>query len=84
MGKMFLEIIYEEMFKPTEETPVEVVISDEKFEELARKYGMYGLTWYFVDASTIKYFDEKELTWKYEKVVPEKVIRAKEKLREVI
>jgi hypothetical protein len=37
-----------------------------------------------VDADTIKYFDEKELAWKYEKVVPEKVIRAKEKLGEAI
>jgi hypothetical protein len=79
-----LDIVYEEMFKPTEETPLQVVISEGKFEELAKKHGLYGTSWYFVDADTIKYFDEKELAWKYEKVVPEKVIRAKEKLGEAV
>lgn len=38
-------------------------ISDEKFNELCKKYGyFYGIDWYFVGFNRIKYFD---VEWHY-------------------
>jgi len=81
-----LDIVYEETFQPTEHTPVKVVLSKEKFSELSKKYGIYGIDWYFVEPNLIKFFDKE---WDYQKVFPEKVItekewREKEKLKEVL
>jgi hypothetical protein len=84
-----LDIKYEEMFEPTPETPIRVVIPDEKFIELSKKYGIYNFDWYFVDANMIKYFDGKK--WNYEHITPDKIItqkeseeRLKQKLKEVV
>ena len=79
-----LDIIYEEMFEPTEFLPAKVVLSKEKFLELSKKYGFYGIDWYFVDSNIIKFFDGEK--WNYEKVSPDKVItqREIEKLKKAI
>jgi hypothetical protein len=71
-----LDIKYEETFKPTESTPAKVVLNKEKFQELSKKYGVYGIDWYFVDSDTIKFFDGEK--WDYEKVFPDKVITQRE------
>jgi hypothetical protein len=71
-----LDIVYEEMFEIGPETPTQVVISDKKFAELSKKYGIYDFDWYFVDANMIKYFDGEK--WNYEHITPDKIITLKE------
>ena len=67
-----LKIIYEELFKFTDEAPIMVILSEEKYEKLCNELGIYGFDWYFVDENYIKYY--KNGKWSYIKYKPDSVI----------
>jgi len=49
-------------------------IEDGDFKRLCRKYGIYGIDWYFVSLNTIKYFDDERQCWDYDFVMVRKKI----------
>jgi len=73
------DIEYTDVFESTPDTPVAVQITEEKENEL---YEKYGYNWYFISDDLIKYFDDEEEEWKIAKVVPDRVITAKEMEKE--
>jgi hypothetical protein len=73
-----LEIRYEEMFKPTDETPIYVILNKEKFKKLCNTYGIYGIDWYFIDEKYIKYFNPEKQEWIETTIYPNRIITLKE------
>jgi len=67
-----LHIVYEELFKYTDNTPVDVILTDEQFEELCKRFGIYSFDWYFVESDFIKYY--KDGKWDYITYNPHSVI----------
>lgn len=66
-GFIRLKIIEETeaMGKSTPHSPMAVILKEEKYEELADKYGVYAIDWYFTRPDSIKYFDDEEQKWHY-------------------
>jgi len=67
-----LHIIYEELFPYTDNTPVDVILTDEQFKELYKRFGIYSFDWYFVWSNSIKYY--KDGKWSYITYKPHSVI----------
>jgi len=72
MSTKTLHIVYEELFQYTDNTPIDVILTDEKYKDLCRDLGIYGFDWYFVEYNYIKYY--KDGRWSYIRYKPDSVI----------
>jgi len=66
MQKVKLKINYSGNLGDTSRLPTYVEIDEQKYDNLCDKYGWYNFGWYFINMTTIKYYNGS--SWGYKSI----------------
>ena len=68
-------VVVETKWESINDKTYTIEVDDKELKKLCKKYGIYGIDWYFIDTNTIKYFDDERQCWDYTHAfIPTKIV----------